>query len=137
MAHRKELEIHAGEPSLGELFRQLSRDTGLLVRQEVGLVKAEVREDLGRAAKDAAAMGIGGALAHAGLLAILAAITLGLIQLGVTPWLAAALVGLACAGTGFVLIQRGRKDLSEADLTPRRTTRTLQENVQWAKEQLR
>ena len=45
----------------------------------------------------------GVALAHAGLLVLLAAIVIGLTQLGVTAWLSAAIVGFGTIGIGYLL----------------------------------
>lgn len=136
MAPHRELAL-GPDRSFGELFSDLSRQMGLLVRQEIELAKVEIGEKVSRAGRDVTAMVIGGAVAYAGALAIVAGVALLLIGLGVSPWLALLLVGSACAMAGYLMIQRGRGDLNRADLAPRRTARTLRENVEWAKEQVR
>jgi len=93
--------------SLGELFGDLARDTGLLVRQEMELAKAEMTRSATRVGKDIGFLVAGGAVAYAGFLGILAAIAVGLGQLGVPWWLAILLVGLVVAGVGGLLVQRG------------------------------
>ncbi|MCA1599763.1 MAG: phage holin family protein, partial [Chloroflexi bacterium] len=66
------------ERSLGELFGDLAGQTGLLVREEVALAKAELTQNATRAGKEIGVLVIGGAVAYAGLLALLAAAILGL-----------------------------------------------------------
>jgi hypothetical protein len=46
------------------------------------------------------------------------------------------IVGAAFALVGFGLIKGAKKDVQETDLAPRRTARTLKEDVEWAKEQV-
>jgi hypothetical protein len=48
----------------------------------------------------------GGALMHAGLLVLLAAIVIALAQLGVTPWLSAAIVALGTMAIGYGLVNK-------------------------------
>lgn len=121
--------------SLGELFGDLARDTGLLVRQEVELAKAELTRSATRVGKDIGFLVAGGAVAYAGFLGILAAIAVGLGQLGVPWWLATLLVGLVVAGVGGLLVQRGLAALRREDLAPQRTIETIKEDVAWAKAQ--
>ena len=125
------------EKSLGELFADLARETSTLVRQEVDLAKTEMTQKAGRVGKDVGFLAIGGAIAYAGLLAILAAIIIGLADLGLPWWLSALLVGLVVAAIGYFLIQKGRNALKQEDLTPRQTIDTLKEDAEWMKEQTR
>lgn len=125
------------ERSLGELFSDLARDITTLVRQELALARTELTEKASSVGKDIAALAVGGAVAYAGFLAILAALAIGLGQLGVPWWLAALLVGLVVAGIGYALIQRGLTALRHTDLAPRRTLETLKDDVQLVKEQTR
>ena len=48
------------ERSLGELFGDLTRDMGVLVRQEVGLATVEMSHKASRAAGDVAVIAAGG-----------------------------------------------------------------------------
>ena len=122
-----------GERSLGELFGDLARDTGTLVRQEVALARTEMSQKATQAGKDVGFLVAGGAVAYAGFLALLAAIAIGLGQLGVPWWLAALLVALVVGGAGAFLVLRGLNALKRASLAPERTLRTLQDDAAWAK----
>ena len=126
-----------GERSLGELFGDLARDTGTLVRQEVQLAQTELTQKAARVARDAGVLAVGGLVAYAGFLALLAAVVLGLVAAGLEPWLAALLVGAVVAVVGAVLVQRGLGALKREELAPRQTVETLKEDAQWAKDQVK
>src|SRR5215216_4516399 len=128
------MEQQRDERSLGELFAELARETSTLVRQEVALAKTEMTQKATQVGRDAGVIGVGGAIAYAGLLAIVAALILGLGQL-IALWLSALIVGLVVAAIGYVLIQRGLKALKHANLAPQETIATLKEDAEWAKDQ--
>ncbi len=120
--------------SIGELLAQLSRDTAEMVRREVRLAEAEMTQKAYRAGKNAGFVAAGGALAYAGLLAVVA----GLIMLfGRTrrPWFSAFLVGLSVAGAGSLLALKGLDALRREGMAPQETVETLEENREWLKDQ--
>ncbi len=131
------MERPRDDRSLADLFTDLLHDTSTLIRQEIRLAKAELTQNATEAGRNIGAMVAGGAVIYAGVLAILAAIILGLIQIGVTPWLSALLVGIIVAATGYLLVSRARKALSGASLVPSQTVESLKEDKEWAKEQVR
>lgn len=124
------------ERSLGELFGDLARETGTLVRQEVQLAKTEATQTASRVGRDLGYLAVGGLVAYAGVLGILAAAILGLAAAGLDPWLAALIVGLVVTIVGYLLVRRGLDALKHVDLTPRQTVETLKEDAQWAKQQI-
>jgi len=105
------------------------------VRQEITLAKNEMTQKAAQAGKDAAALAIGGAVAYAGLLAIVAAVILLLVHANVTPWVAALLVGIIVVAIGGAMVMKGLKALKHSDMAPRQTIDTLKEDAQWAKNQ--
>ena len=124
------------ERSLGELFSELARDTSTLVSQEITLAKTEMSQKASRVVKDVGFLAAGGAVAYAGLLAILAGVIVLLGQV-IPMWLSALLVGLVVAGVGYFLVRKGLDALKREDLAPRQTIETLKEDQQWAKDQTR
>jgi uncharacterized membrane protein YqjE len=124
------------ERSLGELFSELANETTRLVRQEVQLAKIELGQKAADVGKRVGLIALGGAVAYAGLLAVVAALIL--IVAHFTPvWLAALIVGLVIMGVGYFLIQQQLNALKNADLTPRATVETLKQDKDWAREQIR
>jgi hypothetical protein len=123
--------------SLGDLFGDLTRDMGTLVRQEVELAKTEMTQKASEAGKNIGSMVAGGAVAYAGFLAILAGLIIGIASLGVPRWLSALIVGLVVTGVGYFLIQKGREALKQGNLAPKKTIETLKDDAEWAKEQVK
>jgi xanthine/uracil permease len=119
-----------------QLVADLMDQTRTLLQQEVQLAKAEMTEKASRVGKDISSLVVGGAIAYAGLLAFIAAAIIGLANV-IPDWLAALIIGLVVAGIGLVLVQQGRDNLKREDLTPRKTVESLQEDKQWAKEQMK
>jgi hypothetical protein len=122
------------ERSLGELFADLARETGDLVRHELDLAKAELSQKASQAGKHAGLVGTGGAVAYAGLLAIIAGVILALGMI-MPLWISAVIVGGVVALIGYLMLQRGREGLKHLDMTPRQTIETIKEDAEWAKNQ--
>jgi len=123
------------ERSLGELFSDLSKDTGTLVRKEVQLAKTEMSEKLTEVGKNVGFLVIGGAIAYASLLFVLAALAVGLAGI-MTPWLAVLIVGLIVGLVAFALVQKGLSALRQTSLVPQKTIETLKEDKEWIQQQV-
>ena len=124
--------------SLGELFADLTRQTTTLIRQEVELAKSEMSAKATTVGRNVAFLAVGGAVAYAGFLALLAAAIIALATVAnIDWWLSALIVGVIAAVVGGLLIVRGRDALQREDLTPRRTIETLKEDAEWAKDRTR
>ena len=95
--------------SLKHVVSDLRSDAGLLLRQEIALAKAEVKEKVAGVAKQAALFGAAGLLAYAGLLVLFAALILGVIALGVAAWLATMVVGILVMLGAVLIVQRARR----------------------------
>lgn len=126
--------------SLGELLAELLRETGLLVRKEVELATTEMTAKVRNATAHVAITAAGGALAHAGVLVLLAALVIALTQLGVTPWLAAAIVGFGTIGVAYLLINKGVTALRRTNVVPEQTIQSLKpdtrkEEAKWTTRQ--
>jgi len=124
------------ERSLGDLFGDLARDMGTLVSHEIALARTELTEKASRVGKDLGVLAVGGLVAYAGLLAIIAAVILLIATWGVPLWVSALIVGAIVAGIGALLVQRALAALKQQDLTPRQTIDSIKEDTQWAKEQI-
>jgi hypothetical protein len=122
--------------SLGELFSDLTRSFSTLIRQELDLARTEMTARAGRMSRGGAMVGIGGALLYAAVLGVMAFVILGLVELGLSPWLAALLVTIIVAVAGGLLVTAGQNALRKADLVPRRTIDTIRDDADWAKERL-
>lgn len=127
-----ELRQTRQDQSLGELFGELTREIVTLIRQEVALARTEMSQKVSRIGKHVGLMAAGGAVAYAGLLAIVAAIIITLAQHTDLSWWASALiVGIVVTGLGGFLAWKGLDALKHVDLAPRQTLETLKEDKQW------
>jgi uncharacterized membrane protein YqjE len=124
------------ERSLGELFSELANETTRLVRQEVQLAKIELGQKASEVGKRVGLIALGGAVAYAGLLALVAGVIL-LLSHFMPAWVAAVVIGIVVLGVGYYLIQQQLNALKNADLTPRATVETLQQDKEWLREQTR
>lgn len=131
VAHR----YNGGEPSLGELFSDLAYDARTLVIQEVALAKSEMSQKISQGKRGTTFLGIGGAIAYAGLLALIGAAILAL-DLVMPAWLAALIVGVVVAIVGYMLIQKGLNELKPKELKPTQTIESVKETKEWAQEQI-
>jgi hypothetical protein len=122
--------------SFAELLSELASETGLLLRQEVRLFKAELGEQLSRAGTGAGLIAAGAIIGLSGWLVLLAAAVLGLAHV-VTPWLAALIVAIVVLALAGFLVLIGRNQLGRADFVPRRTLASLREDEAWIREQFR
>jgi uncharacterized membrane protein YqjE len=138
VAHMNRIEtVHeTAEPSLGELFKQLAQDSATLVRQEVALAKAEMRENMREMARAGVLMAAGGVALFMALFAFTAFLIVGLGVLLANFWLSALLVTLAYAVIGGALLMAGKNKMEENDLKPEQTIQTLREDKRWAQSEI-
>lgn len=107
-----------------------------IVRAEIRLARTEVKEEAAKAIKPSAMLGAGVALSFYGLGFLLLAAVYALTMV-MAAWLAALIVGAVVAIVGLALASAGRKKLKSTHLALEKTIRSLEENVQWAKQQIK
>jgi hypothetical protein len=131
-------------PSIGTLLRDLRDETTTLLRQEVALAKAELKENTSRLTSHALQIAIGGFVSYAGVIVLLIGVGMLLSSLFVrwgmdrdlAQWLAPAIVGLIVAAVGGGMIARAKKAMTHDDIAPKQTIQTLRENKNWAESKL-
>ncbi|HUR99297.1 MAG TPA: phage holin family protein [Pyrinomonadaceae bacterium] len=123
------------ERSLGDLFSELAAETGTLVRQEVALAQAEITTKATKVGKNVGFLAVGGAVAYAAMLAILAGVIIGLSHF-MPAWIAAILVGLVVGAVAFFMISSSLAELKNTNLKPEETVDSIKEDAQWLKDQV-
>ena len=131
------MAVTRDERTLGEMFAELSQEARVLFQQEIQLARTELTEKASRMGRGAAFIVGGGLIAYGGLLAIIAAVVLVLIAIGLPPWAAALAGGVIMAGFGYALVRSGLAALKPQELKPRHTIETLKEDAQWLRAQTR
>jgi hypothetical protein len=121
------------ERPVGELLKELATETTTLVRQELELAKAEVREKGRKAGPGIGMWGAAGVVGLGSFGALTAFFVLALD--GALPnWAAALIVAAVYAAVAGLLYMRGKERVEEAGSpVPEQTVETLKEDVQWAK----
>jgi hypothetical protein len=117
--------------SLGDLFSDLTREVTTLIRSEVALARTELSDSASRIGRHAALIAGGAILACGGLYAVIAAVVLLLVRAGLTPWVAALLVGLGILAAGGFMASTGLAALRRERLVPQETINTLKETATW------
>ena len=122
--------------SVPEILDDIASNLTQIVHAQFQLAKSELKEGAEKVAGPGAALGAGVVLAFYGLgfLLLAAVYALSLVMSG---WLAALIVGGVLAVAAGILIGAGGIKLKRIDLTPDKTIRTLEEDVQWAKQQIK
>jgi hypothetical protein len=124
------------ERGIASLLGDLARESTRLLRQEIALAKSEMTAKLAQLGIGAGELVAGALILHAGFLVMLAAAVLGL-SLVFPPWAAALIVGGIVLVVGLGVVLKGRRDMRAESLMPGRTLRTLREDADWAREQMR
>jgi hypothetical protein len=117
-----------------DLLGRMSSDLTHLVRAEVALAKVEIKGEVVRGATGAGFMGGAAVGGYFVLLMLSFAAAFGLAEVMATGF-AFLIVGLfyaAIAGTAFVL---GRKKLATVTFVPKKTVKTLKEDLSWLRQQ--
>ena len=114
------------DASVGELIGVVARDLSTLMRQELALAKAEVKQEVVKSGKAAGSLGGAGFAGYMVLLFLSLALWSALANV-MHPGRSALIVAGLWAIVGVVLYATGRKQLRRVQPTPERTVETLKE----------
>jgi hypothetical protein len=117
----------APERSIGELFADLSNETGLLIRQELKLASTELTQKATLVGRQLAFVAAGGVLATAGGLLLLQALVVGLSAY-MPLWVSALLVGLVVSAVAAGLAWKGVTTLQHSRIKPEQTLQSIEAN---------
>ena len=122
--------------SVPEILENIASNLTQLIQAEFRLAKGELKEGAEKVARPGATLGAGVALAFYGLGFLLLAAVYALSLL-MAAWLATLIVGSVLLVAAGILIGAGGMKLKRMNLSPDKTIRTLEEDVQWAKQQIK
>jgi hypothetical protein len=115
-----------GEASVGDLIGQVAQDLSTLMRQELDLAKAEVKQEVTKAGKAAGMLGAAGFAGYMVLLFASIAAWWGLANVMAKGWAALVVTGI-WAVIGIVLFAGGRGQMRRVNPKPERTVETVKE----------
>jgi uncharacterized membrane protein YqjE len=126
----------ASDRSMVELLRAIGTETATLVRKEAELARQEIVQAV------TARLAAAGAAAAAGLMGLFVLVFLALAAAAaldnvMRPWASRLIVAggfmVIAAGAGLVTLRKARRP----PMKPEETVRTVKEDVEWAKAQLK
>jgi len=112
--------------SLFGLVRELKHEVKIFIREEIRLAKTELGEKISCFGGNSAAVAIGGFVAYAGLIVLLAGLgavlAFAFSRLDLPPLLAAfiglSIIGLIVIGAGTIMLMKGIKQLKNQSFAP-------------------
>jgi uncharacterized membrane protein YqjE len=122
----------AGERSISTVLYDIVGNVQEIIRSEIRLARTEFAEELGKFRSASVLLGAGALLATFGVLFLLLAIVYAL-SLVIPAWAAALAVAAAVAALAGILLGAGIRRMKALRAAPK-TTATLKENVEWAKQ---
>ncbi|MGC2768399.1 MAG: phage holin family protein [Candidatus Acidiferrum sp.] len=122
--------------SVPEVLQDIVGNLQDIIRSEFRLAKTEIKEEASKAARPAAAFGVGLISGIYGIGFMLLAAVYGLSTV-MPAWLAALLVGIILAIVAGAFIGSGREKLKRINLIPDKAIKSLEENVEWSKHQIK
>ena len=104
--------------SIGTIIKELTADISLLLRSEIALLKLELKEAGAKLGGGAAMMAGALFLGLIGLAFLFVTITLGMVALGLPPWLSSLIVTVVLFTAATVLVILGKNKLKTVNFVP-------------------
>lgn len=106
------------ERTLGTIIKELTADLSNLFRNEIALLKLELKESIAKLGTGGAMVGAAVFLALVGLAFLFVTITLAMVALGLPPWLSSLIVTVVLFGAAAALFVMGKKKLATVNFVP-------------------
>ena len=119
-----------------DLVRNIAEDAGTLIRKEVELARQELEEVLGRWFQAVAAVALAALLATSTIV-LLGFAAVAALDEAMPKWAASLVVAAMALVLSGVAALFAQKRISRAPVVPPETTRTVKEDIEWAKAQLK
>ncbi len=116
------------------LLTDLVHQMTSLFRTEISLLKSETKDNFRAIGAALITVVVGAAFVLAALIVLVQAVVAGLVSAGLSVWVASLIVGVVLAVVGGVMVKKGADNLSPAGMTPDRTVRQMEKDVNLVKE---
>lgn len=122
----------AAEPSIGDLVSEIGQDVSGLVRTEIELAKAELKQESAKTGKAAGMLGGAGYAGH--MVLLFASLTVVFVMAHVIGIAWAALIVTALwTAVGAALYHSGRAGWRNVHLKPEEAVESVKEDARWAR----
>ena len=129
-------ETADAQRSTAEIVKDIVGNIQEIIRSEIRLAAAEMKEKVSQAAKGGIAFTAGAITALYALGFLLVAIY-NVLSYAVWPWLAAVIVAVALGLGAGVMIAAGRQRFRQLNPKPERTVESVKEDIAWIKNRRR
>jgi len=119
------------EPQLAGLLTGIMNDAQELFRQQIALLRTEVKEDLRKSKEAAIPLAIGLWLAGLGSILLSTTLALVLAEAGLPLWASFAIVGAVVSLAGGGLFYFGKQKFQSFNPLPDQSAEALKENLEW------
>ena len=121
--------------SIGAILGGLLSDLQGMVRGEIALARAEVKEDVSTIGKAIGALAAAAIFGLTGFIFLMLGATY-VLNIWMRMWIAAAVVGAVLVVIALILGMSGKSKLSASNLKPDQTIDSVKETREWAKQQI-
>jgi uncharacterized membrane protein YqjE len=119
--------------SIGTIVKELMENISTLLRSEIALLKWELKDTAAKLGGGAAFFAAAVCVAIFGLGFLFVTIVLGLVALGVAPWLSALIVTVVLFLTAGVLALLGKKKFAAAEFVPKQSMDQIKSDIEMIK----
>lgn len=120
----------AGERSLGQIVKELTADFSTLFRSEIALLKLEVKDTVAKLGGGSAMFAAAAFVALFGLAFLFVTVALGLMALGVAPWLSTLIVTVVLFVVAGVLGWIGKKKFAQVKFVPAESVQQIKTDIE-------
>lgn len=135
-AHPNGPAYKSRDRTTADLLKEIVGNVQEIIRSEVRLAKAEIREESSKGLSAAKLLGAGAVLSLYALGFVLLS-SVYLLGTVVPPWAAALIVGVIVGTIAAALMLKGRAQFKKVSPKPEKTIGNVKENVAWIKGQTR
>ena len=119
--------------TIGTIVKELMENISTLFRSEIALLKWELKDTAAKLGGSAAFFGAAVCVAIFGLGFLFVTIVLGLVALGIAPWLSALIVTVVLFLTAGVLALLGKKKFAAAEFVPKQSMDQIKSDIEMIK----
>jgi uncharacterized membrane protein YqjE len=119
--------------SIGTIVKELMENISTLLRSEIALLKWELKDTAAKLGGGAAFFAAAVCVAIFGLGFLFVTIVLGLVALGVPPWLSALIVTVVLFLTAGVLALLGKRRFAAAEFVPKQSMDQIKSDIEMIK----
>jgi microsomal dipeptidase-like Zn-dependent dipeptidase len=126
-----DLQSPTEQQNMASLVTGIMNDAQDLFKQQVNLVRQEIKEDFRKTKEASIPMAIGLWLAGTGIFLLCVTAALGLAAAGLSYWASFAIVGTVVTLAGAGLTFAGKKKFESFNPLPDQSAEALKENLEW------